>query len=177
MYVVAKIALHFKDERGRSPLGIVGLPAQKLARERVHTGGCFAGPDSAEDRHARIESALGDGQPFGALAFDGVYRVVNLADDNGGRVGGRRKWPRGEPGPEPQAHPKAGEPDPRHADEELAREEHGYARREVVPRDDGAIRDRRVVADENGDGIGLGKRAGPRPRGSGADAADDEEGA
>ena len=44
--VVAKIALHFEDERGHAPLGIVGLPAQELARERVYTRGGLAGPDA-----------------------------------------------------------------------------------------------------------------------------------
>ncbi len=59
------------------------------------------------------------------------------------------------------AHP--GEPDPRRTDEELPGQEHGHAGRDVVPRDDGAIHVRGVVADEHRHGIGLGKRAGPRP--------------
>ena len=50
--VVTEIALDFQDERGRSPLGIVGLPAQQLARERVHTRRSLAGPDAPENRHA-----------------------------------------------------------------------------------------------------------------------------
>ena len=38
-----------------------------------------------------------------------------------------------------------------------------HAGRHVVPRDGGAVRVRGVVADEHRHGIGLGKRAGPRP--------------
>ena len=82
--VVAKITFHFKDERGRSALGTVGLPAQELAGERVHTGRRFAGADRAEDRHAGIESTLGDRQPFGGRALDGSDRVMHFADDDRG---------------------------------------------------------------------------------------------
>ena len=57
----------------------------------------------------------------------------------------------------------------------MADEEHGHARRDVVPGDDGDVHVRRVVADENGHGIGLGETAGPRPRGHGTDAADDKK--
>ena len=75
----------------------------------------------------------------------------------------------------PRLTPHPGEPDPRCADEELAGEEHGHARRDVVPRDHGGVRVGRVVADEHGHGIGFWKHARPRPRGHGTDAADDEE--
>ena len=45
-----EIALHFKDQHGGAPLGIVRLPAEELARERVHTRRRLAGPDRAENR-------------------------------------------------------------------------------------------------------------------------------
>ncbi len=175
--VVTEIALHFQDERGRSPCGIRGLPAQELARERVHTGGGLAAADGAENRHAGIESTLGDDQPFGGRALDGSNRVMDLPDDDRRAVRRRRKWPRGKAGPEPETDAHPGEPDPRRADEKLAGEEHGHAGRDVVPDDDRRVIVRRVVADEDGHGIGLGKHAGPRPRGHGTDTADDEEGA
>ena len=174
---MTEIALDFKDERRRSPLGIVGLPAQQLARERVHTRRSLAGPDGPENRHAGIESTLGNGQPFGALDLDGSDRVMYLPDDDRRAVRRRRKRPRGKARPEPETDAHPGEPDPGRADEELADEEHGHARRDVVPSDDGGVKVRRVVADENGHGIGLGKHAGPRPRGHGTDAADDKKGA
>ena len=79
--VVAKIAFDFKDQRRRAPLGIRRVPAQELARERVHTRRRLAGPDRAENRHAGIEAPLRDRQPFGSRALDGSDRVMNLADD------------------------------------------------------------------------------------------------
>ena len=42
--VVARIAFDFQDERGRSPLRIVRVPAQELPRERVQTSGVFPEP-------------------------------------------------------------------------------------------------------------------------------------
>ena len=175
--VVTEIALDFQDERRRSPLGIVGLPAQQLARERVHTRRSLAGPDGPENRHAGIESPLGDRQPFGALDLDSFDRVMDLPDDNRRAVCRRRKRPRGKARPEPETDAHPGEPDPGRADKELADEVRGHARRDVEPRDDSGVKARRVVADENGHGIGLGKHAGPRPRGHGTDAADDKKGA
>ena len=174
---MTEIALDFQDERRRSPLGIVGLPAQQLARERVHTGRRLAGPDGPENRHAGIESPLGDRQPFGARALDGSDGVMYLPDDDRRAVRRRRKRPRGKARPEPETDAHPGEPDPRRADEELADEVRGHARRDVVPRDDGGVKVRGVVADEHGHGIGLGKHAGPRPRGHGTDAADDKKSA
>ena len=169
-----EIARHFKD-RGGAPLGIVRLPVEELARERVHTRRRLAGPDRAENRHAGIEAPLRDRQPFGSRALDGSDRVMDLAADDGRPVRRRRKRPRRKAGPEPHTDAHPGEPDPRRADEELPGQEHGHAGREVVPRDDGAIHVRGVVADEHRHGIGLGKRAGPRPGGRDTDAADDQE--
>ena len=100
---------------------------------------------------------------------------MDLADDDRRPVGRRQKRPRGEPGPEPYTDAHPGEPDPRCADEQLPGEEHGHAGRDVVPRDDGAIHVRGVVADEHRHGIGLGKHAGPRPGAPDTAAADDQE--
>ena len=148
---------------GRSPL------------ERVHTGRRFAGPDRAENRHAGIKSTLGDRQPFRGRALDGSDRVMHFPDDDRGAVRRRRKWPRGQAGPEPETDAHPGEPDPRRAEEELAGEEHGHAGRDVVPRDDARVHGGRVIADEHRHGIALGEHAGPRPGARGTDAADDEE--
>ncbi len=158
--VVANISLHFEDQRGGAPLGIVRLPAQELAGERVHTRRRFAGPDRAENRHAGIEATLRDRQPFGGRALDGSDRVMNLADDDRRPVGRRRKRPRRKAGPAPHTDAHPGEPDPRCADEQLPGEERRHAGRDVVPRDDGAVHVRGVVADEHRHGIGLGKHAG-----------------
>ena len=171
---MAKIALDFKDERGGAALGIRRLPAQELARERVHTGGGLAGPDGAENRHAGIEAALGDRQPLGGRALGEFDRVMHFADDDGRAVRRRRKRPLGKAGPEPQTDAHTGEPNPRCADEELAGQQRGHAGRDVVPRDDGGVKVRRVIADEHRHGIGLGKHAGPRPGARSTDAADDE---
>ena len=173
--VVAKIALHFQDQRRRAPLGIRRLPAEELARERVHTRRRLAGPDRAENRHARIEAPLRDRQPFGGRALDGSDRVMDLADDDGRPVGRRRKRPARKAGPEPYTDAHPGEPDPGCAVEQVPGEEHGHAGRDVVPRDDGAVHVRGVVADEHRHGIGLGKHAGPRPGARDTDAADDQE--
>ena len=173
--VVAKITLHFQDQRGGAPLGIRRLPAQELARERVHTRRRLAGPDRAENRHARIEATLGDRQPFGSRALDGSDRVMDLADDDRRPIRRRRKGPARKAGPEPYTDAHPGEPDPRRTDEELPGQEHGHAGRDVVPRDDGAIHVRGVGADEHRHGIGLGKHAGPRPGARDTDAADDQE--
>ena len=116
-----EIALHFQDERGRSPLGIAGLPAQQLARERVHTGGGLPGAHGAENRHAGIESTLGNGQPFGGRALDGSGGVMHFPDDDGRAVRRGRKWPRGKARPEPETDAHPGEPDPRCADEGIGR--------------------------------------------------------
>ena len=175
--VVAKVALDFQDERGRSALGIVGLPAEELARERVHTRGRLAGPDRAENRHAGIESPLRDRQPFRGRALGERDRVMHFADDDRRAVRRRRQRPRGKAGPEPQTDAHPGEPDPGCAEEKLPGQQRGHAGREVVPRDDGGVHIRRVVADEHGHGIGLGKCARPRPGAGGADAADDKHGA
>ena len=129
--VVAKIALHFKDQRRRAPLGIRRLPAQELARDRVHTRRRLAGPDRAENRHAGIEATLRDRQPFGSRALDGSDRVMDLADDDRRPVRRRRKRPRRKAGPEPHTDAHPGEPDPRCADEQLPGEEHGHAGRDV----------------------------------------------
>ena len=172
---MAKIALHFKDQRRRAPLGIRRLPAEELARERVHAGGRLAGPDGAENRHAGIEAPLRDRQPVGRRALDGSDRVMDLADDDRRPIRRRRKGPARKAGPAPHTDAHPGEPDPRCTDEQLAGEEHGHAGRDVVPRNDGAIHVRGVVADEHRHGIGLGKRAGPRPGGRDAHAADDQE--
>ena len=51
------------------------------------------------------------------------------------------------------------------------------AGREVVPRDAGAVKVRRVNAGEHGHGIGRGKRAWSCPRGRGTAAADHQKGA
>ena len=174
---MAQIAFDFQDARGRSPLGIVRVPAQELARERVHTGGRFTGANHPEHRHAGRESTLGNCQPFGALALDGSDRVMDLPDDNRRAVRRRRKRPRGKARPEPETDAHPGAPDPRRADEELADEEHGHARRDVVPGNDRRVHVRRVVADEHGHGVGLGEHARPRPGARGADVADDQEGA
>ena len=109
---MTKIALHFKDERGGAAVGIAGLPAQELARERVQTGGGLAGPDRAKNRHAGKESPLRDGEPFRGGAFLGACRVVHLADDNRRPVGRGRKWPAGQAGAEPETDAHPGEPDP-----------------------------------------------------------------
>ena len=91
------------------------------------TGGGLAGADRAKHRHAGRESALGNCQPFGGRALDGSDRVMDLPDDDRRAVRRRRKGPRGKSGPEPQTDAHPGEPDPRRADEKLAREEHGHA--------------------------------------------------
>ena len=93
--VVARIAFDFQDERGRSPCGIVRVPAQELARERVPTDGGLVGPDGAEHRHAGRESALEDHQPFAGRALDGSDLVMDLPDDDHRAVRRRRKRPRG----------------------------------------------------------------------------------
>ena len=170
-----EIALHFKDQHGGAPLGIVRLPAEELARERVHTRRRLAGPDRAENRHASIEAPLRDRQPFGGRALDGSDRVMDLADDDRRPVGRRRKRPRRKAGPEPYTDAHPGEPDPGCGEKELAGQEHGHAGRHVAPHDDGAVHVRGVVADEHRHGIGLGKRAGPRPGAPDTDAADDQE--
>ena len=169
-----KMALHFKD-RGGAPLGIVRLPVEELARKRVHTRRRFAGPDRADNRHAGIEAPLRDRQPFGSRALDGSDRVMDLADDDGRPVRRRRKGPRRKAGPEPYTDAHPGEPDPGCGEKELAGEEHGHAGRHEVPHDDGAVHVRGVGADEHRHGIGLGKRARPRPGARGTDAADDQE--
>ncbi len=84
--VVAKIAFHFKDERRGAALGIGRLPAEQLAGKGVHTGGRFPGPDGTEDRHAGIQAALRDHEPFGRGTLDRADRVMHLADDDGGAV-------------------------------------------------------------------------------------------
>ena len=173
--VVAKIALHFKDQRRRAPRGIVGLPAEELARERVHTRRRFTGPDRAENRHAGIEAPLRDRQPCGGRALDGSDRVMDLADDDRRPVGRRRKRPRRKAGPAPYTDAHPGEPDPGCADKQVPGEEHRHAGRHVVPRDDGAVHVRGVVADQDHHGIGLGKHAGPRPGARDTHADDDQE--
>ena len=100
--VVTNIAFDFKDERGRSPLGIRRVPAQELAGERVHTGRGLAGPDRAENPHADIESTLRDRQPFRGRALGEFDWVMYLAGDDRRAVRRRRKRPRGKAGPEPQ---------------------------------------------------------------------------
>ena len=110
--IVAKIALHFEDGRGHAPFGIVGVPAQELARERVHTGRRLAGPDRAENRHAGIESALRDREPFRGRALNGFDRVMHLADDDRRAVRRRRKRPRGKATTKPHGDVHPGEPDP-----------------------------------------------------------------
>ena len=89
----------------------------------------------------------------------------------------RRKRPRGQARPEPETDAHPGEPDPRRADEKVAREEHDHAGRDVVPGNDRRVHVRRVVADEHGHGVGLGEHARPRPGARGADVADDQDGA
>ena len=155
--------------------GLSACQLKELARERVHTGRRLAGPDRAENRHAGIEATLRDRQPCGSRALDGSDRVMDLADDDGRPVGRRRKRPRRKARPEPYTDAPPGEPDPGCGEKELAGQEHGHAGRDVVPRDDGAIHVRGVVADEHRHGIGCGKRAGPRPGGRDTDAADDQE--
>ena len=100
---------------------------------------------------------------------------MDLAADDRRPGGRRRKRPRRKARPEPYTDAPPGEPDPGCGEKELAGQEHGHAGRDVVPRDDGAILVRGVVADEHRHGIGLGKRAGPRPGGRDTDAADDQE--
>ena len=90
-------------------------------------------------------------------------RVMDLPDDDPRPGRRRRKWPRWKAGPEPQTDAHPGEPDPRRADEKLAREEHGHAGRDVVPGDDDRVKVWRVVADEHGHGVGLWEHARPRP--------------
>ena len=75
----------------------------------------------------------------------------------------------------PNRTPMMGEPHPRRAEQQLAGQEHGHARRQVVPADDDLIEERRVDTDEHGHGIGLGKRAGPGPRRRGAHAEHDDD--
>ena len=58
---------------------------------------------------------------------------MHFPDDDGRAVRRGRKWPRGKARPEPETDAHPGEPDPRCADKELAGEEHGHARRDVVP--------------------------------------------
>ena len=77
-----RIAFDFQDQRGRSPRGIVRVPAQELARDRVQTGGGLTGADRAEHRHAGRESVLGNGQPFWGRALDGSDRGMDLPDDD-----------------------------------------------------------------------------------------------
>ena len=172
---MAKIALHFQDQRRRAPLGIRRVPAEELARERVHTRRRFTGPDGADNHHAGIESPLRDRQPFGSRALGGFDRVMDLADDDRRPIRRRRKGPARKAGPAPHTDAHPGEPDPRRADEELPGQERGHAGRHVVPRDGGAVHIRGVVADEHRHGIGLGKRAGPRPGARDTHAADDQE--
>ena len=88
----------------------------------------------------------------------------------------RRKWRRRKAGPAPETDANSGEPDPRRAEQKWPGEEHGHARGDVVPADDGRVTVRGVRADEHGHGIGLGTPARPRPGARGADAADDEKG-
>ena len=135
-----KSPLTSRTSAARSPRGILGLPAQELARDRVQTGRRLTGVNRPENRHAGRESALGNGQPFGGRALDGSDGVMYLPDDDRRAVRRRRKRPRGKAGPEPETDAHPGEPDPRRADEELADEEHGHARREVVPGDDGGVK-------------------------------------
>ena len=54
------MALHFKHERRHAPLAILGVPAEELAREGVHTRGSLAGPDGPENRYAGIGAPLRD---------------------------------------------------------------------------------------------------------------------
>ena len=62
--------------------GFVACQLKELARERVHTGGGFAGAHRAENRHAGIESTLGDDQPFWGRALDGSDGVMHFPDDD-----------------------------------------------------------------------------------------------
>ena len=110
--VVAEIAFDFQHERGGAALGIVGLPAEELARERVHAGRRLAGPDRAENCHAGIEAPLRDRQPFRGRALGDSDPVMHLADDDGRAVRRRRKGPARKAGPEPQTDAHPGEPDP-----------------------------------------------------------------
>ena len=165
-----------RTSAARSPRGIVRVPAQELARERVPTGGGLAGPDGAEHRHAGRESALGDHQPFAGRALDGSDRVMDLPDDDRRAGRRRRKWPRGKAGPEPETYAHPGEPDPRRADEKLAREEHGHAGRDVVPgRRRPCTRSACDTRTSTATGSPSGNTPWPRPGARGADAADDEK--
>ena len=85
--------VYVEHERGHAPLGSVGVPAQELAREGVHTRGGFPGPDSPDNGHPGIEPPLRDDEPVRGGTLHQFDRVVDLADDDGRAVGGRRKWP------------------------------------------------------------------------------------
>ena len=57
----------------------------------------------------------------------------------------------------------------------LAGQQHGHARHDVVPDDDGPVHIGRVVVHHDRQGIGVGERARPRPGAYHAHAADDEQ--
>ena len=58
-----RLRFYFKPERRHAPLAILGVPAEELAREGVHTRGSLAGPDGPENGRAGIGVPLRDHEP------------------------------------------------------------------------------------------------------------------
>ena len=79
---MAEVALDFQDQAGRPALGIACLPGQDLLGERVHASRGLAGTDGSENGHSGIEAPLRDNEPGWVADFDGLYRVVNLPDND-----------------------------------------------------------------------------------------------
>ena len=161
--------------RGKNRLSLQGPARRRAARDcppASSRAGARTGaytPTSCRTRPRRQSPRRYRGHAPGSSAIrgpalDGSDRVMDLADDDRRRVGRRRKRPRRKAGPEPHTDAHPGEPDPGCGEKELAGQAHGHAGRDVVPRDDGAVHGRGVVADEHRHGIGLGKRAGPTSR-------------
>ena len=79
---MAEVALDFQDQAGRAALGIARLPGQDLLGERVHASRGLAGTDGSENGQSGIEAPLRDNEPGRVRDFDGLYRVVNLPDND-----------------------------------------------------------------------------------------------
>ena len=159
-HLMAEVALDLQDESGDAPSRVPGLPAQELARERPHAGRRLARADRAADEDAGVQAQLGDDEPPPIGHFALRYRMVHLADHQGGRRVVCAGRPRREHAGDRAA---AGAREPHAACGHADRHEpdDGDGGRQIVPGPDPRVEARRVDRDQVGDRVGAGRRERP----------------
>src|SRR5262249_43778525 len=80
--LVAEVAFDLQNEPANSLLFVVGAVGQDLLGKRIHRARGFPTANGTQDRDAREQAPLGDGQPIRRFRRNGLPWMMNLSDND-----------------------------------------------------------------------------------------------